>query len=668
MNSTSIKPKRKNKIIPTVIIVVVIIAGAIVFNVFSNKSSEDTKYTLGTVEKGMLINTLSSTGQVYVSSQYDIKSKVTSTVIDVLKKKGDKVKKGDIILTIDSADLTKQLRSAQNNLANAKNNYEKAVAPMDALSSAQAESSLQNAKDSLEKLKLSQINALSSANDSKNNAETSLNTSYDSALNTIDSAFSGFANIINDSRKILYLTDTLLPQDVNSSETNNNLIDINSFWNVEMPKYWSDVLSSTSFDSEIDRKTLEDLIKKATVYYKNSKVIYDKNVINYRNLSKTSSNDDIKLFLDNAIETSQSVSDSIRSLSNVYNYYIDYTNQRHRTIYSSINTYNNTLKTDSTSSNGYLTSLTNSKTSIYSAESNLKNAITSLNTLENNQPMDLVAAQNSLKIQQESYNKSKKGPDALEIKTYKLSIDSATASLIDVQEQIDNYIIKAPFDGIVASISVSAGSEVSTSTALATIVTNKSIAQLTFNEVDIAKIKEGQKVTLAFDAISDLTLTGEVIDVDSLGTVSQGIVSYVVKIAFDTSDDRIKPGMSVTANIIINSKSDVLLVDNAAVKVSGGSNYVQVFENNKSGSTVITSSTPPTKKTVEIGLSNDTYTEIVSGLSEGDEIVIKTTLPSVTSSKTTGSSLFQMSGSSNRTGTTSTRTTTPSSSMPPSGF
>ena len=98
------------------------------------------------------------------------------------------------------------------------------------------------------------------------------------------------------------------------------------------------------------------------------------------------------------------------------------------------------------------------------------------------------------------------------------------------------------------------------------LITKQKIAEISLNEVDAAKVKVGQKVTLTFDAIDGLSITGEVSEIDALGTVSQGVVTYGVKIAFDTQDERVKSGMSVSAAIITDVKQNVLLVPNAAVK------------------------------------------------------------------------------------------------------
>ena len=160
------------------------------------------------------------------------------------------------------------------------------------------------------------------------------------------------------------------------------------------------------------------------------------------------------------------------------------------------------------------------------------------------------------------------------------------------------------------------------------------------NEIDVAKVKTGQKVTLTFDAVSNLTITGQVAEVDAVGTVSQGVVTYIVNIAFDTQDDRIKPGMSVSAAIITEAKSNVLLVPNSAVKSQNRTSYVEIVDGddkslaltaNVSG-TILNNS--PRRQQIEIGTASDEFTEITSGLNEGDVIVTRTIQPTAQTAQT----------------------------------
>ena len=159
------------------------------------------------------------------------------------------------------------------------------------------------------------------------------------------------------------------------------------------------------------------------------------------------------------------------------------------------------------------------------------------------------------------------------------------------------------------------------------MITKQKVADISFNEIDAAKIKVGQKATITFDAISELTLTGKVIEADLVGTVSQGVVTYNIKIGFDTQDDRVKPGMSVSAEIITDVIQDVLVVPNSGVKSQGGAHYVEIFDQkfrDGQNSQGIVSSTAPKKQSVEIGISDDSFTEIISGLNEGDVVVSRT--------------------------------------------
>jgi len=79
------------------------------------------------------------------------------------------------------------------------------------------------------------------------------------------------------------------------------------------------------------------------------------------------------------------------------------------------------------------------------------------------------------------------------------------------------------------------------------------------------------------------------------------------------ANDRIKPGMTTDAAIIVDTKTDVLYVPNAAVKTQGDTSYVEVMADGQ-----------PTRREVTVGISSDEATEIVSGLEEGEEVVTAT--------------------------------------------
>ncbi|HSW88757.1 MAG TPA: hypothetical protein VLG12_06365 [Candidatus Saccharimonadales bacterium] len=121
------------------------------------------------------------------------------------------------------------------------------------------------------------------------------------------------------------------------------------------------------------------------------------------------------------------------------------------------------------------------------------------------------------------------------------------------------------------------------------------------------------------------------IGINHEGVVSSGVVTYPLTIQLDNNYDGIAPNMSATANIIVDTKSDVLLVPLAAVQTSNGQSYVRVLKNGQITQTPVT-----------VGESSDTQTEITSGLTEGDTVVVGT-VASQSSGGSTSASPFSRS-------------------------
>lgn len=221
-------------------------------------------------------------------------------------------------------------------------------------------------------------------------------------------------------------------------------------------------------------------------------------------------------------------------------------------------------------------------------------------------------------------------------------MDTAYASYLSAKEDADKRTVRASIDGTINAINIANGDDLSrlssSNNSSAPIIigdlgTLK--AQVEVNEVDISNVSIGQKVMLTFSAIDGLSATGKVEKMDSLGTLTSGVVTYNVTIGFDSLDQRIKPAMSVSAAIITDTKQDVIVVPNSAVKSQNGSSYVQVLVGQS-----------PENKTVEVGLSNDTQTEIVSGISVGDNVVTQTIASSASTTSTSSTSTTKSSNSS----------------------
>lgn len=288
-----------------------------------------------------------------------------------------------------------------------------------------------------------------------------------------------------------------------------------------------------------------------------------------------------------------------------------------------------------------------------SLASTVSTATTWLNQI-NSDLASIVSSQNTIASSENSLNMLVGGAEDLDIRSQRLSLRQA-------EETYAKYFIRAPFDGVVGRIPVSLYSSAGASTVIATIIGDRKIANISLNEVDAAKVKAGQSVRINFDAIDGLNATGTVDRVDLVGTVSQGVVSYTVRIAIDTRDERIKPGMSMNVSIVTKEKHDVLVVPSTAVKAVGNKKYVETLavtatSTQRTRPVTITSTVAPTQIPVSIGDADDTNTEITGGIDAGTMVVTRTI--SSGSTTTTAPNIFSSIGGSRAGASGATRAVT----------
>jgi multidrug efflux pump subunit AcrA (membrane-fusion protein) len=189
-----------------------------------------------------------------------------------------------------------------------------------------------------------------------------------------------------------------------------------------------------------------------------------------------------------------------------------------------------------------------------------------------------------------------------------------------------------------ASSGSSASSSSSSSGLVEIVNTSKMTMTVAFSESDISKIRAGQAATVTLDALTGVELAAHVSSVSTLATTSSSVVSYDATLTLDQRDSRVKPGMSASAAVVTGQAQGVTL-PNSAVTGTGSLTTVDLLHNGKTSST-----------RVVVGLRGDSRTQIVSGLSAGDQVVVTTTLPSLSSSSSTGSSGTLGTGATGATG------------------
>lgn len=215
------------------------------------------------------------------------------------------------------------------------------------------------------------------------------------------------------------------------------------------------------------------------------------------------------------------------------------------------------------------------------------------------------------------------------------SYDNASRDYEAAVADLDKVTVTAPIGGVVTAVNVVEGGSVSSGSGAsgaaasgtsggsgtssaggassASVViadTSELIVTVAVNEVDIADLRAGQEATVTLDALDDLELAATVSWV-SPNAVSDGNVStYEVRLELASQDDRLRSGMTATADIVTAKVEDALLVPKSSVKVDGMTKYV----------TVVAQDGTEEHRTVTTGLSDDTNIQVKTGLSAGERI------------------------------------------------
>jgi len=573
----------KHKFIFGVVVLVMISAGYFGYKALNSKTS-DTRYVLASVEKGTITISVSGSGQVTALDQIEIKPKVSGDIAALYFKKDQEVKAGQLLVELDSKGAQKAVRDAQASLNEAKAKLDELVSQPDTESLLQAKNALAQAERDLNKEKVN-YNDISIA------AERSLAAAYEDGYSAVSTSFFKLSDYTKDLK------------DVMGNEESEQ-------------KYISHYRLMLGSDSLFIQKLLED-------YYK-ANDFFGKNFIFFRGTYRNDERDTIYRLIGDTLETTEAISQALESARHMFDAIV-VGNYSSFTIASHVDKMQPKIESDISSVYTYINSL-----------QKIKDTIDDTNK---NTPTKIEDARLSIQSAQEKSDEKKLALDELmsganpqDIESQRNVVAQKEDALLDAKEKLVACSIRVPFDGVIASFdeNTKKGDSVSSGTSLATLITKQKIAEITLNEVDIAKVKVDQKTTITFDAIEDLTITGKVMEINTVGTVSQGVVTYGVKIAFDMQDERVKPGMSLSTTIITNVKQDTLIVQNSAVKSQGGSYYVELPENQDINMQAAASLSGiiltklPNQKTVEVGISNDQYTEIISGLNQGDAVVVST--------------------------------------------
>lgn len=200
------------------------------------------------------------------------------------------------------------------------------------------------------------------------------------------------------------------------------------------------------------------------------------------------------------------------------------------------------------------------------------------------------------------------------------SIRSSQMSLDKQLEELDDYEIRSPIAGTIVEKNIKAGDTLSEVKILCTVFDMSYLTtELNIDELDISKVKVGSKVEIIVEALEEKVYEGVITRININGSTLNGVTTYPVTVRIDETEGLL-PGMNATFEIIVAKKEMALVIPVAAVERG---NQVLIYTGvtmQDEGSEI-----PVGYEyvTVETGISDDTFVEIVSGLKEADQILIK---------------------------------------------
>jgi RND family efflux transporter MFP subunit len=199
--------------------------------------------------------------------------------------------------------------------------------------------------------------------------------------------------------------------------------------------------------------------------------------------------------------------------------------------------------------------------------------------------------------------------------TAKLNLEIAKLGLESAELNLEKAEIVAPFDGMVADVSITEGEEIS-ATSLATpaisLVDTSDIEMWgSIDEIDISIVELNQEANILLDALPDEEIKGRVAFISPIGASLVGVVSYQTRITLESPDARLRDGMTATAEVIIERRDNVLFIPNRALRGTWENPKVLVLIDGQQKERKIT-----------LGLTDGINTEVLSGLEEGEEVIL----------------------------------------------
>jgi len=606
------KSKNRGIWIFALIIVVVIAGVAVVRNL--QKHEDAPQYKTGKVDRGDVTTTVSATGTLQPLTTVQVKSNVGGSVIFLGVDEGDRVKAGQVIARIDPSDSQTNLEQTQANLVGSRAKVAQSEENL-AMQREQTAAQIVSAQQAVETAKL----RLSQAGKTAVLQVTTSATSIEQAQQGLASAQARLAQAEEQARIQPQLTSTAITQAK------------------------SNLTAAKSAYQQTKTVSNPQLIAGAQAAYDQAKANYDYAVKNLERQKQLLAKGFVaRSQVDAADQSFQVAKAQLDTAKNKLDPVKDEAQQDLDTAQAKVDqaqaAYDNAV------ANSAQDSL--KRQDVAAARASVKQAEAALKAAKANQAQDsmkqddVAAARSALAQAQASLDTAR--ANAYQVQMRQKDITQALAQVTNSQAAVNNAktqlsytTIVAPRDGIVVQKYVDPGSIVTGSKSSAggsgagfSLVdiadVSRMFALVNVDETDIAQISMGQEVDVTLDAYPDDLFSGKVTKISPQTVTDQNVTTVPVTVEIESPDLRLKPGMNATCDFITARHKNVLRVPNSGVKDgdNGGATVTVV----KGGQQVATP--------VQVGLSDNDYTEIVNGLKEGDTVVTEVIQPQTNNTST----------------------------------
>ena len=602
-------------------------------------------------EKGVVLATVSATGNVKAPTELAVNFETGGTLTSVTVQEGQKVTRGQVLATEDSVAAENQVKTAKASLASAQANLQKLLDGMtprekqqNAVAVEQANASLGNAEKSLAATKsvakqstASSTLSLSQAKEQQKVDEAQLasdqadlnkankdvataQAAYDAATAQAnrDQAAYDSANATLQAAQKQQTADSgdsaLHQQEQSQHQTtlSNAKSNLQTAQQTQQSSCSSDPLGAACASATAATASAQSAVNSAQAQV---------------DADTARATEDQKKATANQL----AVSDASNAASAAQTALSDSKTEKN-TAKSDLTSDENTRDADRTAVDNQKTKLRTDANQVETAQANLGSTEQQNAQSEQNAQTAVVNAQESKKSTVAGNAVKEQSASAADMANAEASVATAEANLATAQTSLDQATLTAPASGTIASIGATVGGTVSgggttaassadsttgaaASTPLFTLVDLDGLeVEAGFSETDAAKIRIGQAATVGIDALPDEKFAAHVVSIDTLSTVVSNVVTYNVTFQLDNPTAKVKPGMSADVDVIVAQADNAISVSSSAVQTVGNRSTVTVRRKGEDVSVAVVT-----------GIKGDSSTEIVTGLTAGAEVVLPTT-------------------------------------------